>query len=548
MPRTRKAHRHEVVYLPVADDVPLARQRALYTRLSDDDPDSVSHAHQHDRGVGYANSHDYVITAIYRDWRTGLDPDRLAFRQLVEDAHAGKHGGVIFYDHYRFHRGVTGAYPVVLLHTQLPAYQFEATVGGYDVAQIGIWAGISGMEVDTTRRRVMEQKRRRAAGGEWMAGNKPYWLDREPKTRKPIVVPERAKLILDAIGMYANATPMAQIAAWLSANAPARNGKTRWSSTRVRNALRNPALWGELNYGRSLVVTERRDGRLVVVGRKVNPTAVRFSVPPLIHKTELERTECLLAGGCERDAHIAGDTLDNLIKANNARAGGRPFKLEHPLRRRVVCPCGWRMGFRQKRYKGDETDYAYLFCTRTKQLGRSVVADYPACPVRGISTRKLWPEVRDLFVAAVRNPDQLIADVQRQILAETAAEARTAADEAALLDLLTAELAELDAAENRLYERWDAGEISKAVYDTQTARIASKRRVTEESKRQVLNQRVIVERAERAVGALREHLLAAAPLPFEKLSLAEWTALFSEIVADVVLADDGTPSLRWRQS
>src|SRR5262252_2092575 len=98
MPRSRKPHRHEVIYLPAADDVPLARQRAIYTRLSDDDPDSVSHAHQDDRAQDYARSHGYVVTAVYRDWRTGLDPDRLAFRQLVEDAHAGLHGGVIFYD------------------------------------------------------------------------------------------------------------------------------------------------------------------------------------------------------------------------------------------------------------------------------------------------------------------------------------------------------------------------------------------------------------------------------------------------------------------
>src|SRR5947207_2378204 len=104
MPKTKRPHPHEVVYLPADDPAtPLSRCLALYTRLSDDDADSVSHAHQEQVAREWADRHSYKIVAIYRDWRTGFDPNRRALGQFIEDAHSGKHGGVVVYDHYRFH-------------------------------------------------------------------------------------------------------------------------------------------------------------------------------------------------------------------------------------------------------------------------------------------------------------------------------------------------------------------------------------------------------------------------------------------------------------
>jgi hypothetical protein len=73
-----------------------AQLRAIYTRLSDDDRESMSHAHQQAAAAQYALTHGYVISAIYRDWSSGFDPSRPALQQLIDDAKAGKHGGVIF--------------------------------------------------------------------------------------------------------------------------------------------------------------------------------------------------------------------------------------------------------------------------------------------------------------------------------------------------------------------------------------------------------------------------------------------------------------------
>jgi len=234
---------------------------AIYTRLSDEDRRSLSHAHQQAAAEQYAATHGYFISAIYRDWWTGSDPDRPALRQLVKDARAGKHGGVIFYDHTRIHRGTVGAYPIVRLHSELPTYRFESAAGDYDIDQVDFWAYASSTEVETTRRRSIEQRRRRAADGQLMSGNKPYWLERDQKTRKPVVVPERAKAVLEAIVKYTNGVPMSTVARWMTEHASVKDGRVKWSSSRVRQLFRNPALWGELAYGRSLVVTERRGGR-----------------------------------------------------------------------------------------------------------------------------------------------------------------------------------------------------------------------------------------------------------------------------------------------
>jgi hypothetical protein len=320
-----------------------------------------------------------------------------------------------------------------------------------------------------------------------------------------------------------------------------------WSSTRVRELFRNPALWGDLPYARNLVVKEQRNGQPVVVGRKSNPNAVPVKVPPLIHRTDLERTECQLGGGCERDRYRTGDTLDQLIRGRNKREGGRPWGMEHPLRRRVVCPCGWRMAFRVLR-RG-EREYLYVACNKQTQLGRAVVdPNASVCGLGQQPVRVLWPMVQALFVQAVQQPDRLIAEAQAQILAEAAAEARSVAKEAQVMERMTEELNDLDAAENRLYKRLDSGLISEAVYRTQTAEIASQRRQLEESKRQLLSRRLIVQKAEGATISLREGLRRAAELRFDDLSLEQWSELLGALVQDVVLDASGMPTLRWRRA
>src|SRR6266542_2329345 len=397
MPRRRGPHPFEVRCVAIEPSLPLAKQLALYTRLSDDDADSVSHAHQEQVARAWADQHGYVIVAVYRDWRTGLDSKRLALRQLIEDAHAGKHGGALFYDHTRFHRGVAGAYPVVELHAQLPTYSFFAASGTYDIEQIGIWAYISGNEVSTTSRRSREQRRYRASLGQLVSGKWPYWLERDRLTRTPIVVPERAAALLDAIRKYSTGTRIGEVVTWLNTNAPP-GGKARcWNAQRFRKALRNTAMWGRLDYVQRLPKTERRDGELVITGYLPNPNAIRLEVPALVHHTELERTECRVAGGCERDLYPAAETLDELIRSNGGRAAGRPWTVAHPLRRRVVCVCGCRMAYAVNRYRGKHLASGQLVCARTRARGNSIRADYPPCLRKSTAAGPLWAQVRDLF-------------------------------------------------------------------------------------------------------------------------------------------------------
>jgi len=548
MSRRKRPHRYEILYLPFDGPCETTQARAIYTRLSDDDRDSLSHAHQQSVAEQYAASHGYFITAIYRDWRTGFDPDRLALRQLVEDAHSGSHYGVIFYDHTRLHRGTSGACPVVQLHGELPTYQFTSAVGKYDVDQAVVWAEVSRMEVETTRRRSMDQRRMRASAGQWMAGLKPYWLKRDQLTRKVVIERECARAVLQAILQYVGGVPMSRVVQWMIEHAPVSDSHAKWSSGRLRQVFRNPALWGDLAYGRSLIVTEQRGEEVFVLARKVNPDAIPFRVPPLIHRTELERTECHQAGGCERDSYPAGDTLDAMIKANNARASGRPYALEHPLRRRVVCPCGWRMGFRQKRYKGVDKDYGYLVCTRTQQRGKSVVADYPRCSVSGISTLRLWPKVRELFIDAVQNPDGLIPEVQPQPFADFAAQSRSVADEAVLDERLrrTLKLLSPDVQANRAHDRWGEGHAGRAACETQNLPVANNLHLGAEQKRRLLRSRAEMQPSEHPTASGRETTsMPATRIAFDQISLASWSQLLDTLVADVVLNEQAEPTLRW---
>jgi hypothetical protein len=216
-----------------------------------------------------------------------------------------------------------------------------------------------------------------------------------------------------------------------------------------------------------------------------------------------------------------------------------------------VCGCGWRMTYAPKWLPGKrEADYGYLYCARMKQRGTSVVVDYPDCPTPSLGTRTLWPQVRALVIAAVQQPDQVIAQVEADILAAAASEARTAAEDDAALETAGDALRELDEAENRLYERWDAKQISRQVYERQTARIATDRLAHEEIMRQVLDRRRILQTAAGATQRLREGLVKAAALPLDgdQMTLDEWTDLLADLVQDVVVDARGVPTLRWHRS
>ena len=564
MPRRRKPHHHEVRLVPFDPSVAFADMRALYCRLSDDDPKAVSIEHQLAAETLYAKQRGLTIVAIYIDWRTGFDPDRLALRGLIEDAHSKKHSGVIFYDHYRFHRGVTGAYPIVMLHAQLPEYTYEATRDGYNIDQIGIWAGISGMEADTTRRRSMEQRRTRAERGQWMAGMKPYWLERDPTALGAVIVPDRAAAFLHALQLYAEPTGSAREACrWLTEHAPLdpkRGAKKEWTSQRFRNLLRNPALKGELPYARGLEVKDRVDGHFIIRRRIANPARVAFTVPPLIHSSELERTQCRLGGGCRRDEYPAADTLDTLIKQRDGKHGGRPYEFDHPLRHvTVLCGCTWRVRWNLRR-QGERT-YLYIACAARMAKGRTLVNQEPcgmrSLPVNSAGRRSqgggtpsqpgVWPRVRARLIEALRDPLALAEEQRRQVLAEQEVEARSLADEARILDELDQALAELDDRENRLYERYDKKEISKNVYDRQTAEIASKRRETEERKRQLLAQRLIVQRAEQAALDLGQALAELGDIDVASFTDAEWGRVLPDLVEAVVLDVAGDPTIRWHR-
>lgn len=564
MPRQKRPKPHEIIHLPCDPSIPFELRKALYTRLSDDDLDKVSHTSQQNDvrlsfGLGQAlpapqleealvvdglghlsTSRGYVVVAIYRDWQTGVDPKRLALRQLVKDAHAREHSGVLFRDDDRLFRGVVGGMPLAELHNDLPEYSFEAAIGAFSIDDFAIHAYLSGKERDKTRQRTMAGRRMRAAQGRAPHGKLPYWLRRDEISGATVIIEERAELIRQAIARFTTGERMLSVVQWLNEADP----ESRWAGNRLRQAFRNPGLYGRLDYGRSLVITEKRGDEMFVIGRGVNPKAVPFEVPPLMHRTEHERNECRLSSGCPLDALVAFDTLDDIIQQRNLRASGKTHALPHPLRRRVVCPCGWRMGYTPKVFGERERDYGYLRCTRQHGHGQSVSKDYPACKVGHLTSRALWPRVQALFVDATQHPDCVVHEVEAQILAEVDELVRKVGS----VEELTEKLADLDGRDNRLYERYDRSEVSQAVYDRQRTRIEAERRELAETRRLLLDRQVMLDQFTNGTRRLREALQRAQALPFATLSLQQWTELFDEIVQDVVLDDQAMPRLRWRST
>lgn len=562
MPRRKQPKPHEVIHLPCDPRVPFSERKALYTRLSDDDLDKISHtSQQHDirltfglsqslprpeleeafstGGLGRAGAdRGYVIVAIYRDWQTGADPKRLGLRQLIKDAHAREHSGVLFRDDDRLFRGVVGGMPLAELHAELPEYTFEAALGVFSIDDFAIHAYMSGKERDKTRQRTMAGRRMRAAQGRAPHGKLPWWLRRDEETGTVVVVPERAHIMREAIARFAAGERMSRVVAAVNAQSA---DDDRWAGNRLRQAFRNPGLHGRLDYGRSLVITERRGDEVFVVGRKVNPKAVPFEVPPLMHHKEQERNACRLAGGCDLDDLVAWDTLDQMIRQRNLREHATTVTGPHPLRRRVVCPCGWRMAYMPKVYKGQEKGYGYLRCIRDHGRGQSVVRDYPPCAVGWITTTVLWPRVQAAFIEAVNHPECVVHEVEAQLLAEVDLLIRRAGS----IDEMTSKLAELDDREDRLYGDFERKLVSETIYNRRRTRIEAERQEIAEVRRLLLDRQVMLDRFRVETQTLREALLEAQGLPFGELTLEQWTRLFDRIVHDVVLDEQGLPSFRW---
>jgi len=566
--RRPKPQVHEVRILDVPSDTPFARLRALYARLSDrnDDPDSVSIPEQIDAITAYAARHNLVISMIYIDWRTGRDPDRVALNALVEDAKNGKHPGVIFYDETRLHRELVGAFPVITLHHQKPEYLFESTDGDYDIEEVGQRSERAGKELRNTRRRSMEQRRKRTRLGQWVAGMKPYWLDRDRRTRQPILAEDRKQAFLAALMIYAAPTGSAKTAAeYLTRNAPLDprlNASPTWTTQRFKNLLRNPYLWGDGSYARGQDVTERIEGRWAPVIRKrvANPHAVPLQVPALVHKNDLERTECLLSGGCEIDDYPTGEALDALIASRDGKAGGRPYTVEHPLRHtNLLCACGWRVNWHVRRQ--GEREYVYVGCAARMARGRSALNHEPCgmqtMPVddrsgprpqgggRRSRTGAVWPKVRQALIEALSDPDGLVEQQRQRVLAEQEVQARTEAEEALLLAELDQTLRALDDQDDRAYRRLDDGEIQKPVYDREVARIDNARRTAEAEKRQILAQRLIVQRADVAGARLGMVLQKLGNVAL--YTDQDWSEILPDLVESIVLDLDGNPAINWRQ-
>jgi hypothetical protein len=294
-------------------------------------------------------------------------------------------------------------------------------------------------------------------------------------------------------------------------------------------------------------------------GEMFGPGNAQLPAPPMLLFDRIVHMDD--NGGQHGPFHPAGDTISTLIKQRDGKHGGRPYEIDHPLRRiAVLCACGWRVRWNMKR-SGD-LGYLYLACAARMAKGRTLTDGHEPCgmsslPVATAARRPqgggtpsrigVWPRVRDCLVEALHDPVGLAEEQRRQVLAEQEVEARSLAEEARLLDELDQALAELDERENRLYDRYDRKEISKNVYATQTARIASARRETEERKRQLLAQQLIVQRAEQAAQDLSQALAELGDIDPASLSDDEWTCILPDLVEAVVLNLDGDPVIRWHR-
>lgn len=227
---------------------------ATYTRIStDEDHQPYSLDAQATRLGSYAASQEgWAIVRRESDQKSGATLDRPGLQKLLREGEAGRFDLLLVYKVDRVARSVRGLAQIierldeagVLFRSATEPFDTASPAGRMMVQMLGVFAEF---ERATIVERVIAGMERKAARGEWAAGQVPYGYTKHPRLHFLVPDPAEVPVVRIIFERYADRMEGAQtIARWLAERGYRTRRGVPFNPKAVLTILRNRVYVGEI--------------------------------------------------------------------------------------------------------------------------------------------------------------------------------------------------------------------------------------------------------------------------------------------------------------
>jgi site-specific DNA recombinase len=227
---------------------------ATYTRIStDEDHQPYSLDAQATRLGSYADSQEgWAIVRRESDQKSGATLDRPGLQKLLREGEAGRFDLLLVYKVDRVARSVRGLAQIierldeanVLFRSATEPFDTASPAGRMMVQMLGVFAEF---ERATIVERVIAGMERKAARGEWTAGQVPYGYTKHPRLHFLVPDPAEIPVVRIIFERYADRLEGAQtIARWLAERGYRTRRGVPFNPKAVLTILRNRVYIGEI--------------------------------------------------------------------------------------------------------------------------------------------------------------------------------------------------------------------------------------------------------------------------------------------------------------
>lgn len=370
----------------------------LYLRLSKDDEnkgESVSIGTQRAILTDYCIANHYSIHKYYiDDGYSGLNFERPAFRELLEDVERGLVNMVITKDLSRLGRDyiMTGYYSEIFFQAKGVSYiaiadDFDSNKGGNEIAPFKNI--LNDMYARDISKKIRNAKHQRAKQGLFISGQTPYGYQKDPRNRNQLIIdPEAAAVVRTIFSLAENGLGNIAIANELKAqrivtpsvykyqkgdkrfarySSIAKANPYDWCPATVGQMLNNRVYFGELTSLKTETINCK--------------TKQRVTVP------EDQRIVTLDA----HEAIINADQFENVKQVRSQHFCPANFRRENLFRGKLFCECcGHPLTLSKKKLKDREADiYLCMYhyhhpdlCPKTHRIYHEVLYPYVLQQIR----------------------------------------------------------------------------------------------------------------------------------------------------------------------
>lgn len=512
----------------------------------------------------YCATKGYAYTGCNWDLNPGTTADRRGFLELCAAATARYFDILVIWRSNRLSRGIRGAEPLCEAWEETcHGFRVESVTDDFDMNMVSAVGWVAGKAAEDIRAHTMQNRLARARRGEAVSGVLPYWIERDPATRRPVLVDENVGAVLRAAEMYLAGETIVSIARWMRSNAPPHpTRRTAWNPRSIQNLLSHSALYCDLWYSRTVTFDERdaATGATVRVTKdkmslsnpyRQHPTVI--PVTPLMHRDARECAACSLFS-CVACAHAF--TYDDLTKQRKLRTratvGGSPM-FPWPLKGLAwcgVCDTAFSQSTQRHVYhtlkNGGQKKYplnnpiAVLRC-QTQQITNTTGG---RCRESGY-LRADWVlnAVKGTLIDIVNEPHDVILNLELHAAAVPSIPV-AAADTDDLIRRLDAKTREMVA----LWKDKQSGELDRDAFQVLNASIREEKAALqlERTDLQRTNDRTSAQQqaANEALALIR--CLCTGSTELEADSDVVWYELARRLIVRLDVMADGSISYRWR--